>query len=437
MDRHAQQRAVRLYGLLWKLITPLVHLILYLRVVCGKEDLARLSERRGLKWQKTRPDGRLVWLHAVSVGESVAARTLAEALLSLRKNVTVLITTNTVTAAGEIAKTAEKWHGRCLHSYQPLDHKKWVGRFLDYWRPDCAVFLESDFWPMLITETHARDIPVLFASAQLSQRSFKIWQHRKSLAAALFGCARRIYCVDDEQHAIFASLRSDISSDTIITHGSLKVSVSSLVADETYGDMLKQAAAGRPILVCASTHDAEEELLVEALARCSVDGFSVYCVMAPRHPIRADAVAALIPQVRRRSHSDVPSAETDYYLNDTLGEMGSLFAAADLVFLGGSLVPLGGHNPLEPALFGVPLLSGPFIEKNKSEFAALEALGTATIMPPLTDHNSMITSLTQTMQRALQALPLSNKQKQASQKYAQNACSRADLIADYICTHFL
>ena len=428
---------MHLYGLLWKLLTPLVYLMLHIRAARGKEDPARLSERRGLKWQEMRPAGRLVWLHAASVGESIAARTLAEALLSLCKDMTILITTNTVTAAGEIAKTAEKWHYRCLHSYQPLDHKKWVRRFLDYWRPDCAVFLESDYWPMLITETNARDIPVLFASAQLSPRSHKNWQHCKPLADAMFGCARRIYCVDDAQHAVFSSLRSGISSDTIITHGSLKVSVSSLLVDKTYKDMLKQVAAGRPILVCASTHDAEEEMLVEALARCAVEGFSVYCVMAPRHPIRADAVATLMPQVGRRSLRDTPSAETDYYLNDTLGEMGSLFAAADLVFLGGSLVPLGGHNPLEPALFGAPLLSGPFIDKNKSEFAALEALGTATVMPPLADRNSMMTSLAQTIQQALKALPPSNKQKQASRNYAQNACSRAELIADYICTHCL
>ncbi len=437
MDRNAQQRAVRLYGLLWKLITPLVYVMLYIRAIRGKEDLARLSERRGLKWQETRPDGRLVWLHAVSIGESIAARSLAEALLSLRKDVTVLITTNTLTAADEIAKTVEKWRRRCLHSYQPLDHKKWVERFLDYWQPDCAVFLESDFWPMLITETHARGVPVLFASAQLSPSTYKNWQHCKPLAAAMFGCARRIYCVDDAQNAIFASLRSGISSDTIITHGSLKVSVSSLVIDETYRKMLKQAAAGRPILVCASTHETEEKIIVEALAHCSIDGFAVYCVMAPRHPIRADAVAALMPHVGRRSHSDLPSAETGYYLNDTLGEMGSLFAAADIVFLGGSLVPLGGHNPLEPALFGKPLLSGPFIDKNKSEFAALEALGTAAVIPPLTDHKSMMTSLIQIIKQALKALPPSNKQKQASQNYAQNACCRADVIADYICTDFL
>ncbi|MBT7219750.1 MAG: 3-deoxy-D-manno-octulosonic acid transferase [Alphaproteobacteria bacterium] len=430
----AQQRALRFYAFLWYIAAPVIRILLYVRCMRGKEELSRLSERTGQGWQNQRPDGPLIWLHAVSVGESIAARTLADALLQRSQDCTILITTNTVTAAAEIAKAAQKWQGRCAHSYQPLDHKKWVDRFLTYWRPDCAVFLESDFWPMLITQAHAHSIPVIFASAQLSPHSLAKWQQRPALAAAVFGSADRIYSVDDEQTAAFTALRGGTPSPSITTHGSLKVSVSALAADAHYTAMLSKAAAGRPILVCASTHDGEEQMLLQAAAHCADAGYPVFTIIAPRHPIRAAAVSALMPTAGRRSQQQPATPADDSYLNDTLGEMGSLFSVADIVFLGGSLVPLGGHNPLEPALFGAALLTGPFIEKNKHEFEALHTRGAVTILSNTPEKSAMVALLADKILHLVTSRPISQAQKQKSQKYAQDACSRAEPIADYICS---
>lgn len=427
-----QQRALRIYAFLWSIAGPAIRLLLYLRCIRGKEELARLSERTGKGWHNQRPDGPLIWLHAVSVGESVAARTLADTLLQRDQDVCILITTNTVTAAAEIAKASKKWQGRCLHSYQPLDHKKWVNRFLSYWRPDCAVFLESDFWPMLITQSRARLIPIIFASAQLSPHSLTKWRQRPALAAAVFGSADKIYSVDDEQTVAFTALTGGRPSSSITTHGSLKVSVSALETDAHYTAMLKHAAAGKPILVCASTHEGEEEMLLQAALHCADAGHPVFTIMAPRHPIRAGTVSALMPMAGQRSQQQLASPADDSYLNDTLGEMGSLFAAADIVFLGGSLVPLGGHNPLEPALFGVPIITGPFIEKNKQEFDALHTRGAVVILSNAPEKSAMALLLADNMLQLVTSLPISRAQKQKSQKYAQDACSRAEPIADYI-----
>ena len=370
------------YNTMWQIIQPLIWGQLRLRARAGKEDASRISERYGIGYLNQKPDGKLIWLHAVSVGESVAALSLARALKAQNDALQFLITTNTTTAAARIEAADPDISIR--HAYQPLDHPKWVKRFLQYWQPDAAIFLESDFWPNLVCETLAAQIPMYFASSQISERAYQRWRKRPSLAAKIFGAANKIFAVDDSQAQLFHTLsgstapKADLADRNarILAEGSLKLDLNQLMPNPAYLEALTawKQCANRPILLLASSHEGEETLMMEGLNTID-EAERPLLIIAPRHPDRGDAVAQEISIDKRLSQKALPTLTDRIFLADTLGDMGSLYAAADIILLGGSFVDLGGHNPLEPASFAKPILSGPSNFKNTSAFDALSNAG--------------------------------------------------------------
>ena len=362
------------YNRLWACLRAILPLYLNWRALRGKEDKTRRAERLAKSWQGQRPKGRLIWLHAVSVGETVAAMSLAEACLAVQPSAHILITTNTVTALNRLEQIMPD---QCTACYQPLDDPACVARFLMFWRPDAAVFLESDFWPNLIIQTAQQGIPVTFASSQLSDSAFRNWQKRPKLAGQLFGAAQLICVVDQTQKDKFEQLcqNSTQSKPDIKIMGSLKLSSASLAVDVGYSQAITAAAANRPILLAASTHSPEEELILAACEELATTGYSHLLVLAPRHRERGDEIAAMIPKAKRRSKAERPQPGDSVFLADSLGEMGSLIEAADIVILGGSFAPKGGHNPLEIAALGKPVITGPSQFKNQAEFDTLHAIG--------------------------------------------------------------
>ena len=366
-----------LYNFVWRIIRPFIPLLLWYRIRRGK-DLRRLRiERYGRTAQRITPPGPhcagRIWLHAVSVGESVAALRLARALATHYPDHAFLITTNTITGHNTVlAGIADQPDIAMQCAMQPLDHPDFVDRFLASWQPSAAIFMESDFWPNLILRSRQRGIPVVFASSQLSAKAVAGWMKRPALAQPLFAAADLILPVDAQQADQFRALISTVQNiPRIQVIGSLKLP-NRQQQEPQLQRILQQAASGRRVFLAASTHDGEDQIVIDAANDLGADWLTI---IAPRHPDRGDAIATYAGQPPQRSHGAIPDSQTSIYIMDSLGEMGTLFSLADYVFLGGSLVPAGGHNPLEPAGFGLPILTGAHIFKNKAEFDGLAAAG--------------------------------------------------------------
>ena len=363
------------YTMIWRLIRPIIPLILWQRTRNGKELPNRRIERYGrtdANVNRLTPcSSRRIWLHGVSVGETVAALRLARALADHLPNHEFLITTNTVTGLGVIqAAVADQPGLPVSHVMQPLDHPDFVDQFLANWHPVAAIFMESDFWPNLILRSKQFGIPVIFASSQLSNRAAAKWIKRPAFAKQLFAAADLILPVDSQQADQFSRLIGTTKdAPQIKVVGSLKLP-DIHPPDPHLQQTLHKAAANRRVFLAASTHHGEDQIIIDA-ARMLAAGWLT--IIAPRHPHRGDSIAALAGQAPQRSLGEMPDQNTTIFIMDSLGEMGTLFSLATYVFLGGSLVPAGGHNPLEPAAFGLPIFTGPHIFKNSAEFNGLAA----------------------------------------------------------------
>lgn len=313
-----------------------------------------MAERRGITTVR-RPGGPLAWLHAASVGEAQSALALIDSLLGMRPDLTVLVTSGTVTSATLLQR---RLPARAVHQYAPVDLGRWVRRFLAHWRPDLALFVESELWPNLIVETASRGCPLILVNGRLSARAFARWRRFPATARALLG--RFALCLaqteaDRERLAALGAVRAEYP-------GNLKYSAEALPADETALAAARQAAGDRPLWLAASTHPGEEDMAAavhESLREMIPD---LLTVIVPRHPERGDEIAAALGgrfSVCRRSTGALPDAACEIYLADTLGELGLFYRLADIAFIGGSTGELGGHNPLEAAQLSCAILHGP------------------------------------------------------------------------------
>jgi 3-deoxy-D-manno-octulosonic-acid transferase len=365
--------ALGLYRAGSAIAAPAARLLLRRRLARGKEDPARVAERMGHPGAP-RPQGPLVWLHGASVGESLSLLTLIEALGAARPDLRMLMTTGTVTSARLIGARLPKG---AIHQYVPLDVGPAVARFLDHWRPDLAIWAESELWPRLVADTHARGVPMALVNARMSAGSARNWgRFAPGMARALLGAFDAIGAQDD---AIAARLAGLGASAPVVT-GTLKGGVAPPDLPEARAAMAL-ACAGRPVWLAASTHEGEESLVAEAhrIAAARVPG--LLTLIAPRHPDRGPAIAAALSaqglRVSRRGLGALPEGGDDIHILDTLGEMGAWLRLAPVAFIGGSLVPVGGHNPHEPAALGAAILHGGHTANFAPDFAALDGAGGA------------------------------------------------------------
>ena len=349
------------------MLCPFLPIILNWRVRQGKEQAGRHQDRYGQPCFDKQISG-AIWIHSVSAGETIAAICLAKALAKIQPKSRFLITTNTVSAAAIVEK--EIATGFPLsHAFHPFDHPQFVDRFLLQVQPRIAIFMESDFWPNLILRTAARSIPVVFASSQLSETAYHRWAKNPSLARSIFAVPQLLLAVDKTQARQFRQLGTPTHCITVL--GSLKLG-NLAQTDKSLRQQLKKAFGGRKILLAASTHEGEDACIIEAAKALGDDWLTV---IAPRHPCRGPAIAATCKMAPQRSLGQWALPNCNLYIMDSFGEMGSLFSLADLTILGGSIVPKGGHNPLEPAAFGLPIITGPHTFKNTTEFAGLRKCG--------------------------------------------------------------
>ncbi|KZD11031.1 3-deoxy-D-manno-octulosonic acid transferase [Oceanibaculum pacificum] len=365
---------------------PMIERYLARRLDQGKEDAARLAERKGVA-SRPRPAGTLVWLHAASVGEATSALALMGALLAARPDITLLVTTGTVTSA---ALLAGRLPDRAIHQYVPVDRRAWVGRFLDHWRPDLALWVESELWPTLIVETDRRGIPMVLVNARMSQRSARRWRLLPGFARSVLSRFDLCLARSIEQAERFRRL----GAPTVRVPGNLKFAAAPLPADPQALAELRAMIGDRPHWLAASTHEGEESAAIAAHRRAVASHPDLLTIIVPRHPKRGAEVAALGAEaglrVARRVLGQAPTPETDLYVADTLGEMGLFMAVGGIVFVGGSLVEKGGHNPLEPAHFGCAILHGPDM-RNNAEMA--EALAADSAALPVADAAALATAL--------------------------------------------
>ncbi|HWL69870.1 MAG TPA: 3-deoxy-D-manno-octulosonic acid transferase [Geminicoccus sp.] len=344
----------------WRLATriaaPLVRVHLQRRRRRGKEHPERWPERLAVDATR-RPPGRLVWLHAASVGESLSILPLLDGLIQQRPDLRFLVTTGTVTSAALMAK---RLPDGVLHRFAPVDLPDVVERFLDRWRPDLAMMVESELWPNILATLARRAVPTVLVNARMSERSFRRWRLAGSSIAALLGSFRLVLA----QSQADAGRLTALGAGRVVTPGNLKYAAPPLPADEDELAALRTALDGRPAWLAASTHDGEE-LAAGQVHRALKSSFpDLVTVVVPRHPDRGQAIAQSLVSaglpVAQRSAGQPPRAGA-VYVADTLGELGLFYRACPLVFVGGSLVRHGGQNPLEPARLGCAVLLGPHV----------------------------------------------------------------------------
>ena len=344
-----------LYKTVTALAAPAVRAYLLARRWRGKEDNARINERYGYS-SRARPEGQLVWLHAASIGESLSMLPLVEHLLKDRPEMHMLVTTGTVTSAKLMA---ERLPPRSFHQYAPVDRAAYVRRFLDHWQPDLALWAESEFWPNLISETHSRAIPMVLVNGRISTRSFLGWKRARGLIAGLL--KDFVLCLAQTQED--AERLKALGARQYKYLGNLKFAGPPLPADENQLATLTAAIGDRPRWLAASTHPGEEIMVADVHRTIKAKLPGLVTLIAPRHPHRGNVIASALRDggliLAQRSKGETIDHDTDIYLADSLGELGLLFRLVGVVFMGKSLVPLGGQNPLEALRLDCAVLHGP------------------------------------------------------------------------------
>ena len=361
------------YRMFTSLGAPLIALYLSRRLKKGKEDPERFSERLGIA-SIPRPDGKLVWIHAASVGEALSMLKVIEQILQKYSGWSVLVTTGTITSA-KLMK--DRLGGRAFHQYVPVDRVKYVRRFLEHWQPDLGIWAESEFWPNMVVETRASAIPMIVLNGRMSARSFArwktypgmIWQILNSFSAVLAGSD-----VDAERF-------KELGAKNVSAPGNLKYGAGPLPVDEAQLNKLKSETSGRKLWLALSTHPGEEAIAGKTHIELEPTHPGLLSIIVPRHPERGGEIAGELEsmglKVSLRSRDQAISPETQIYIADTMGELGIFCRLVKISFIGKSLLKHGGQNPLEAAWLENAIIFGPNMENFEDISSALIKSGGA------------------------------------------------------------
>lgn len=366
-----------------------------------------------------RADGTLIWFHAASVGESLSVLALITRMGVALPEAHFLITSGTPTSAALIAR---RMPPRCVHQFAPLDAPGPLRRFLRHWRPDAALFVESELWPQMLRRTRATGASMALVNARLSEKSLRTWAKHPRLAAYVLDVFDLILTQNDAMAE--AMVRIHAPAARVARGQNLKSFAGPLPRDEDLVFEARAALGQRPVWIAASTHAGEEQIALAAHKQLRANHRDLALILVPRHPERGTQVAQLIADAgmdyTRRSRGDLPGGAV--YLADTLGELGNWFALGEIVFLGGSLLPIGGHNPFEVAQSGACVLSGNHVFNFAETFAAMEIAGAARLVADTDDLAAQIDAL-------LRDPHLRAKAVRAAQTFAQEETGKLDTIA--------
>ncbi len=361
-----------LYRFITYLSYPLVRILLVYRRAKGKEDVLRMPERLGY-YKKPRPEGRLIWLHGASVGECLSMMPLINYLVTL-SDTKVLVTSGTVTSAELMAK---RLPNGAFHQFMPVDLPMCTKRFVEHFRPDLGLFFESDFWPNMLIDAHKAGVPMVLLNGRISDKSFAHWQKLPFFIRPML----RLFNFGLGQTPQDAERMKKLGFQKVDCVGNLKFAAVPAPYDENELTQMHNAIGTRFVWVAGSTHDDEEVQIAQVHQELAKRRENMLTIIAPRHPNRADEIeqklCAMGLKVHRRSRDEDVNA--DVYLADTIGEMGLIYRLAPIVFVGGSLVPFGGQNMLEPMRIGACTIIGPYafnfrhiVQKAKEQEALIE-----------------------------------------------------------------
>lgn len=347
---------IRIYNTLIRILYPLV-ISRYIkkRKENGKEDLKRFNERIGRPSLK-RPEGILIWFHGASVGESLSMLPLIHKLLEIYPTAHIMVTTGTITSAELMAKRLPE---RAFHQYITIDNPVFTTRFIKHWRPDLVLWFESDLWPAMLSGIKRKNIPLILVNGRISNKSFKRWQQFDFICKELLGCFS--LCLGQSEEDAYR-LRV-LGAKEALCLGNLKYAGLPLPIDKDKEDEITSQIKGRTVWLASSTHNNEEAKIARMHKRLKEKFPKLLTLIAPRHPHRGPEVMEAIKEAglkgALRSQNDKITADTDIYVADTVGELGIWYDIAPLVFIGGSLIPHGGQNFMEPSRVRDAVIVGP------------------------------------------------------------------------------
>lgn len=361
---------IKAYRFLWSALLPFAHMYINARKNRGKENQERMNERFGIA-SAVRPSGNIYWVHAASVGEAISACTFIERLKKTinRGDITFLLTTGTVSSADIIAK--KNLEG-VIHQFIPIDYERYVYDFFEYWRPKYAFIMESEIWPNLITKCNAEKMFII--NGRLSDNSFKIWRHFKPILSSLL----RKFDLILAQTYDDASKFSYFTGTPVECYGNIKYSTQRPVVSD---DLLHKVKAlmRKYVFVAASTHEGEDEIVIDAYLNIAnkLGKENVSFIIIPRHPDRAFMISELMERKGLNAvlRSEITNKPCDAICVDSFGEMGTFYSITDFVCVGGSFIPIGGHNIFEPVQFNRPVMFGQYMFNFKEMSAFMKELG--------------------------------------------------------------
>ena len=366
-----------LYTILLYFLTPAILLRLWWRGKRAPAYRQRWAERFG--WLSPLPTAQhnSLWVHAVSVGEVQAVIPLIKQLQQHFPTQAILVTTMTPTGS---ARVQAAFGAQVAHVYLPYDLPDAIARFLRRTQPRVLILMETELWPNLLHACRHRNISVVLANARLSARSARGYQRFSALTRPMLSCLNRIAAQTETDAQRF--LACGAVAEQVTVTGSIKFDLALPTDIDTQAQQLRaQWQLHRPVWIAASTHAGEDAQVLTAFKTVQHALPEALLILVPRHPERFDAVAELCMEtgltIARRSQGEIPTSNTGIYLGDTMGELLLLYAASDVAFVGGSLVPTGGHNPLEPAALQTPVLVGAHTFNFAEISSKLIALGAA------------------------------------------------------------
>ncbi len=346
---------MKIYKILSVLFFPLIAFYIFLRLIKGKENKLRIKEKFGFASIK-KPQNTIIWIHAVSVGETNSSLILVDELLKINPKISILFTTTTITSASILASKINDYQGRVIHQFLPIDSYFVVKKFLKYWSPRAAIFVESEIWPNFIMTSRSLAIPSFLVNARISKKTFSRWKKARKIGINIFDYFAFIFAqsLEDKERL------KQLTNQEILFYGNLKSQAANLKYDEDELKNLQEKIGARKFWLAASTHKGEEEKIIATHKKLKEKFRDLLTIIVLRHPPRADEVANLMANINfaQRGKKQPITSETEIYLVDTLGELGLFYKMCDFAFIGGSLTQVGGHNPFEPIKLDCAIISG-------------------------------------------------------------------------------
>jgi 3-deoxy-D-manno-octulosonic-acid transferase len=420
---------LKIYQIFSVIILPFLFILILWRKKKFKEHPHRFLERLAITKIVKPQNSQLFWVHAVSVGESNSAWVLIENLLKFSEKITILFTSTSTTSAQIIEQKIlqnELFKNRVIHQFLPIDSYFIVKKFLNYWKPRACIFVESEIWPNFIYCARKKAILSFLINARISKKTASKWLFLKKLGFNIFDYFSTIFA----QSAQDKNLLQNLTKNTVFYEGNLKSQNPKLEVDVKKLQELKMQIGARKIWLCASTHEGEEELILQTHQRLKKQFSDLLTIIVLRHPNRADKVCELFKNINfsQRSKNQNIFESTEIYLVDSLGELGTFYSLTNFAFIGGSLLKIGGHNPFEAIQLNCVVITGLEVFNFAEIYNELHQKNACEIVKNIDELYEIIKNFLQNPNGALSYNDNAKKAIEVSQNISQKIIKKLDEI---------